>query len=110
MDAASSGGADMDAATKGAEFGTIREVATAQDKGAGGAVTMRHEVIEAYVVVKRARPKTGAKIGTGEHGAKCIANSLVRALAGAVLVRRVGTGQMYLVSEVVEGLVNLPTI
>lgn len=93
-----SGGADMDAATKRMQFGKIREGATTQDKGAGSAVTLRHEVVDAHVVVKGVRPKIGAKIVAGEHGTKCVANSLVRAFAGDVLVRRVGTGQLYMVA------------
>ena len=103
----SGGRTHMNTAAEGSELGKIRLSAAAEHDGAGSPMTVGHDVVEADEVVERIRPKTGAQVGTGQHGTKGIADGLVWTFGRAVLAGGVGAGQLDLVTKVVEGHVNL---
>jgi hypothetical protein len=92
----------MNAAAKSAELGEIGEFATTELMGAGRAKAMGNEVIQADVVIEGVWPEAGAKGCTSEHGAQSIANSLVGAFAGAILMGRVRAGKLDLITEISE--------
>jgi hypothetical protein len=97
----------VNATAKGTQLGEIGKGTATDDKGTGGAIAVGHKVVEAYVMVERIRPEVGAEIGAGEHRTKGIANGLMGTFAGTILMGRIWPGQLYLVSEIVEGFVNL---
>jgi hypothetical protein len=97
----------VNATTKGTQLRKIGKGTATDDKGAGGTVSVGHKVVKGYVMIKRIRPEVGAEIGAGEHRTKGIANGLMGTFAGTILMGRIWPGQLYLVSEIVEGFVNL---
>lgn len=68
---------------------------------------MRDKVVEANVVVEGVWPEIGLQVRTGKHSAKSIADGLMRAFAGSILVRRVRTGEFHGISEVCECAVDV---
>jgi hypothetical protein len=62
---ASGGGADMNAATKGAESGEVGEDSAAHFVGAGRARAVRDTIVKAKVMIEGIRPKTGLEAGAG---------------------------------------------
>jgi hypothetical protein len=70
---------------------------------------MRDVVIQAYEMILRVWSKRGAKISASQHSTECVANGFVRTFAGTVLMRRVGPGELDLISEIYECLADLVT-
>jgi len=68
---------------------------------------VRDKVVEANVVVEGVWPEIGLQVRTGKHSAKSIADGLMRAFAGSILVRRVRTGEFHGISEVCECAVDV---
>jgi hypothetical protein len=63
-------------------------------KSRGGIAFARECILDTNVVVECVGPKTGIKMGSQKHGAKSVANGLMGAFTGAILMRRVSAGGM----------------
>ena len=79
--------ADPDTCAKSAEFAELWFVSRVETFESGRAISFGRETIfDAKVVVKSIRPEARTKGRASEHGAKGIANGLVSAFNGTVLV------------------------
>jgi hypothetical protein len=63
-------------------------------------------VLHTEIGVKSIGPKTGVQIGSNQHGAKSVANSLVSSFDGTILVRAISSSQIDGVSKTLKQRTN----
>jgi hypothetical protein len=85
------GRADPNTSAKSAKFAKLRFMAGMKPlKGRGTVAFGREAIFDSEIVIKSIGPESWVKVGSRKHGTECVANGLVGAFDGAVLMGGIG--------------------
>jgi hypothetical protein len=85
------GRADPNTSAKSAKFAKLRFMAGMKPlKGRGTVAFGREAIFDSEIVIKSIGPEAWVKVGSRKHGTECVANGLVGAFDGAVLMGGIG--------------------